>query len=269
MAGRGYERPERHNEYFISGDGISREVIQADICRYLGNDALVKPGSHQGRQGYLIRAYRNLTSEMITDLKADSARWEQEVARRADMGYSRASYASSSIHEMRQQQQGGGGGGGPSPATFNPPPNQYMDPYPQQPQYGGGHQPPHYGTPAYTSSQSPGFPQNAYASPPQQGPYSGQNPPPISAPDSHPAYTYTGQPNYPFEGRNAAPRYPGPGYENESDYPNVTSGMGYPPVTTASGAPMETRYTPEAYPEQHRPGANRPQQNRDPHRRPR
>jgi hypothetical protein len=49
MAGRGYERPERHNEYFISGDGISREVIQADICRYLGNDALVKPGSHQVR----------------------------------------------------------------------------------------------------------------------------------------------------------------------------------------------------------------------------
>lgn len=36
----------RLNEYFIPGDGISREVIQADICRYLGNDALVKPGTH-------------------------------------------------------------------------------------------------------------------------------------------------------------------------------------------------------------------------------
>ncbi|CRG87701.1 hypothetical protein PISL3812_04721 [Talaromyces islandicus] len=267
MTGRGFERPERHNEYFISGDGISREVIQADICRYLGNDALVKPGSHQGRQGYLIRAYRNLTSEMIADLKADSARWEQEVARRADMGYSRASYASSSIHETRQQQ------GGPSPAAFNPPPNQYnIDPYPQQPQYGGHHsQPPHYGTPAYTSSQSPGFAQNAYASPPQQNPYPGQNPPPISAPESHTAYTYTGQPVYPYEGRNAAPRYPGPGYENESDYPNVTSSMGYPPATTASDARagMEARYTPEAPYSDHRAGVNRPQQSRDPHRRPR
>lgn len=49
MTGRAYERPERHNEYFIPGDGISREVIQADICRYLGNDALVKPGTHQVR----------------------------------------------------------------------------------------------------------------------------------------------------------------------------------------------------------------------------
>lgn len=74
----------RQNEYFIPGDGISREVIQADICRYLGNDALVRPGNHgvrrlfylpfytpsspltdhppQGRPGFFIRAYRNLTS---------------------------------------------------------------------------------------------------------------------------------------------------------------------------------------------------------------
>lgn len=37
------------NEYFIDGDGIAREVIQADICRYLGNDALVKPGVYQVR----------------------------------------------------------------------------------------------------------------------------------------------------------------------------------------------------------------------------
>ena len=43
------ERPERQNEYFVPGEGISREVIQADICRYLGNDALVRPGVHQVR----------------------------------------------------------------------------------------------------------------------------------------------------------------------------------------------------------------------------
>jgi len=40
---------ERQNEYFIPGDGIMREVIQADICRYLGNDALVRPGNYQVR----------------------------------------------------------------------------------------------------------------------------------------------------------------------------------------------------------------------------
>jgi hypothetical protein len=73
----------RQNEYFVPRDGIDREVITSDICRYLGNDALVRPGTYEsadGRvtQGYYITAYRNLTSPMIQDLKADSARWEQE-----------------------------------------------------------------------------------------------------------------------------------------------------------------------------------------------
>ncbi|EGO51817.1 hypothetical protein NEUTE1DRAFT_50677 [Neurospora tetrasperma FGSC 2508] len=73
----------RQNEYFVPRDGIDREVITSDICRYLGNDALVRPGTYEspdGRvtQGYFITAYRNLTSAMIQDLKADSARWEQE-----------------------------------------------------------------------------------------------------------------------------------------------------------------------------------------------
>lgn len=36
----------RESTFFISGDGIDREVLVTDICRYLGNDALVKPGTH-------------------------------------------------------------------------------------------------------------------------------------------------------------------------------------------------------------------------------
>ncbi|KAI0105719.1 hypothetical protein GGR51DRAFT_571670 [Nemania sp. FL0031] len=74
----------RQNEYFVPRDGIDREVITADICRYLGNDALVRPGNYENPengqiiQGYFINAYRNLTSAMIQDLKADSARWDQE-----------------------------------------------------------------------------------------------------------------------------------------------------------------------------------------------
>ena len=34
------------NDYFLPGDDISREVITADICRYLGPDALVRPYRH-------------------------------------------------------------------------------------------------------------------------------------------------------------------------------------------------------------------------------
>ena len=77
------QEPEsRQNEYFLPGEGISRAVIQADICRYLGNDALVRLGTYQvmrlllirlrrtiteltlqkGRDGYIIRAYRSLTT---------------------------------------------------------------------------------------------------------------------------------------------------------------------------------------------------------------
>jgi hypothetical protein len=40
----------RTNEYFVPRDGIDREVITADICRYLGNDALVRPGNYEVSQ---------------------------------------------------------------------------------------------------------------------------------------------------------------------------------------------------------------------------
>ncbi|KAH9905294.1 hypothetical protein F4778DRAFT_700742 [Xylariomycetidae sp. FL2044] len=82
--GAGLAQQNRQNEYFVPRDGIDREVITADICRYLGNDALVRPGNYENPQsgqviqGYFINAYRNLTSAMIEDLKADSARWDQE-----------------------------------------------------------------------------------------------------------------------------------------------------------------------------------------------
>ena len=42
---RGGPRPD-YNEYFLPGDGIDREVIQSEICRYLGQDATCKPGAH-------------------------------------------------------------------------------------------------------------------------------------------------------------------------------------------------------------------------------
>ena len=37
----------RQSQFFINGEGIDREVITTDICAYLGNDALVRPGTHQ------------------------------------------------------------------------------------------------------------------------------------------------------------------------------------------------------------------------------
>ncbi len=40
-------RRARMNEYFVPKDGIDREVVTSDIARYLGNDALVRPGVYQ------------------------------------------------------------------------------------------------------------------------------------------------------------------------------------------------------------------------------
>lgn len=44
--GRYSQRLDRQNEYFIPGEGISRDVILAHITDYLGNDALVRPGNY-------------------------------------------------------------------------------------------------------------------------------------------------------------------------------------------------------------------------------
>lgn len=100
----------RTNEYFVPKEGIDREVITADICRYLGNDALVRPGNYENpttrqvQAGYFITAYRNLTTEMIADLKADSARWDAERrATVATRGHpTNVEYRASTTHQSRQ-----------------------------------------------------------------------------------------------------------------------------------------------------------------------
>jgi hypothetical protein len=71
----------RINEHFVPKDGIDKEVIAANICRYLKNNALIRPGSYetsevifcelmlivmqnpkirQVQRGYFITSYRNL-----------------------------------------------------------------------------------------------------------------------------------------------------------------------------------------------------------------
>lgn len=60
---RTQEPPRPLRDYFLPGEDINREVIQNDICRYLGNDAKVRPYTHSdGRRGYLISSSRSLTT---------------------------------------------------------------------------------------------------------------------------------------------------------------------------------------------------------------
>ncbi|KAF2116697.1 hypothetical protein BDV96DRAFT_645109 [Lophiotrema nucula] len=72
--------------YFLSGDGIERAVITADLQRYLGPDAMITQGQavveQQATPGYWIDSYRSLTPAMIDNLKLDSQRWAQERDKR-------------------------------------------------------------------------------------------------------------------------------------------------------------------------------------------
>lgn len=43
--------------WFQPGEGIAREVITADIQRYLGPDALVKPGHKDDKEVGCLNAY--------------------------------------------------------------------------------------------------------------------------------------------------------------------------------------------------------------------
>lgn len=136
----------RTNEYFVPKEGIDREVITADICRYLGNDALVRPGNYENpqtrqiQQGYFITAYRNLTTAMIADLKADSERWEAERRQTASRGQpSGVEYRASTTHQSRQYYGPTESAGGAS--AYAAPPQQ---PNPQVYDSGAQYQPQGY-----------------------------------------------------------------------------------------------------------------------------
>lgn len=76
----------RQNEYFLPGDGIDGEVLAEELPLYLGNDASQRPGTCENTKtgrvihGYFITGYRALTTAMLVDIKADSAKRELERA---------------------------------------------------------------------------------------------------------------------------------------------------------------------------------------------
>ncbi|KAH8648394.1 hypothetical protein BX600DRAFT_517787 [Xylariales sp. PMI_506] len=173
----------RQNEYFVPRDGIDREVITADICRYLGNDALVRPGvyespqSGQVVQGYYITAYRNLTTAMIEDLKADSARWDQERRQQTARGPVGVQYRNSDTHQSRQYY-------GPTEGAY---PTDSRDTYDNTPRYPGT------GTGGYSGASGAYPAQQQYGN---QGGYGGQG------------YQATQSPQQ-FSPSPADPSYPG------------------------------------------------------------
>ncbi|KAF2186209.1 hypothetical protein K469DRAFT_573586 [Zopfia rhizophila CBS 207.26] len=73
------------NSYFVPGFGISRAVIQNEIRYHCGPDAIVRPYTHQGRDGFLVTTSGPpLTKAQIDDLKESSREYEEKQSRRAD-----------------------------------------------------------------------------------------------------------------------------------------------------------------------------------------
>ncbi|AEO54986.1 hypothetical protein MYCTH_2298271 [Thermothelomyces thermophilus ATCC 42464] len=244
----------RQNEYFVPRDGIDREVITSDICRYLGNDALVRPGTYEspdGRitQGYYITAYRNLTSAMIQDLKADSARWEQErrAASRTSGGGAggsrepRGQDYSSWKNSQREAQYDAQYGGSSMDIDYAPPPGTAATPVYTGQQYAGPppanyppatYPPPVHPPPAQYQTQ-PG-----YAYPPNPPPPAQYSPPPQTSGDRHPGIhappisgSYSQDPGAYVYGSNyqAVGGYPAPGPNRMQ--PPVPHGSAPPPRT--------------------------------------
>ncbi|GAB0133186.1 hypothetical protein EsDP_00001599 [Epichloe bromicola] len=220
----------RQNEYFVPRDGIDREVISADICRYLGNDALVRPGHYENPQtgqvvqGYYITAYRNLTTAMIEDLKADSARWDSE--RRAQTSRN----TPGGIHASRDAT------GVPARLPSNSPAVQYRySETHQSRQHHGPTEPPYqsesyprdsFDGPRYPGTGAPGYTgaSNTYQQPQQQS-YGAANGGAFNAGYQQTQQTPTPDPRY-------APNQPGPmmrpGYQTSQDPPYIGTGANLP-----------------------------------------
>ncbi|KAL1311595.1 hypothetical protein AAFC00_001709 [Neodothiora populina] len=248
--------------WFVAKDGISREVISADIQRYLGNDATVRPGkdNENGQEidGYWIRAYRNLTTEMINDLKVATQKWdrEQHSSRRV------TNYEDS--HTYRSSTHAGFGVTASSPqldGPFQPPASRasmpiqdmsnYADPRNLYPAHSLPPQTTGYVDPAsYVSHPSARQPPQPYTTQPDGGYYASMpsyaHEPPPSHLRSSPKY---GGPQYnapypppPARDPREDPRY-NPEYQDQSMRYN------YPPVTQVpNGAPISSPSQTPSYP---------------------
>jgi len=88
------------NEYFVEGEGIHREVLQMEICRYLGAEATCRPGEYNGRHGYRVKALRPFTPEMIHDLKTASRDYISENRDRRTQRYQEVPYEESDTRRL-------------------------------------------------------------------------------------------------------------------------------------------------------------------------
>ncbi|KAL9612662.1 MAG: hypothetical protein Q9167_002744 [Letrouitia subvulpina] len=226
--GREYPEPARGgaqlNEFFVDGEGIHREVMQRELCKYLGPEALSRPGTYNGAKGYIVKA------NMIEDLKKLSREYERERREMSSRGYQDVSYMDSRTRERHDAVE-------PYDSSTryvyqdSYHPDQYRERFPEgrlPPGYlpsGGGHQ-----TGSNYSSQNPSYPSGTVYPP------NAAYPPGTSYPQgtTYPLVTaaYPSSSGYVTSGFPSTTGIPGarnePNYiytEQSGDYPN--SGYSY------------------------------------------
>ncbi|KAL8653127.1 MAG: hypothetical protein Q9210_002281 [Variospora velana] len=247
------------NEFFVDGEGINREVLQRELCKYLGADALSRVGTYNGQKGYIVTAVRPFTSKMIEDLKILSQDYEREKRDMNSRGYrgspTRASpsaalpnhhtdlpYAASKTRERVDAMDPYEQDMRYTPQGRYPEREMYAEQYPEK----------------YPGKHPDRYPDNLY-------------PPGYAVPSGYapgPNYPLSQAPGYPSaSGYPSAPGYPaGSTYPQGSNYPSVS---GYPPssgyvapgYTSTSGVPGNraeanyiytdpSNYDPSGYPYQ-------------------
>ncbi|KAF2663947.1 hypothetical protein BT63DRAFT_461065 [Microthyrium microscopicum] len=74
------------HSYFVPGFGISRVIIQSEIRYMSGPNAIVRPFTLRGRDGFLVTSTSPpLTKEQIEDLKELSRQYERRQAEKAGL----------------------------------------------------------------------------------------------------------------------------------------------------------------------------------------
>lgn len=235
--------PTRTNRWWIPSEGIARVVISADIQRYLGQDAVVKPGdgiqNNEGIPGYWITAPRTLTSEMIQDLKQDTQRWEMEQREAGRRGEQQnpSSYEASATYRSRQYY-------GPSETQHSPHSQPVSQPQ-RDPRASYDQPSPHYTASPYATSANPspyahpGY-HNPHSVPRTNPPYAGQyGQSPQNARSDYSGYaphaTHPPQQQYGYAPQPQNPYTPSPygGYSQHSRAPQPSGGVVPPPRRTA------------------------------------
>ncbi|CAL8577201.1 hypothetical protein XPA_003045 [Xanthoria parietina] len=215
------------NEFFVDGDGIHREVMQRELCKFLGPDALSRPGNYNGQKGYIVTAVRPFTTKMIESLQSLSQDYEREKREMNSRGYKDISYSASRTRERQDAMD-------PYEQDARyPPQGRYSEMYPEQyPEMYGDKYPEKYPEKYPDSRLPPG-----YVLPNGYPPGSGY--PPSQAPGYPPSTGYPASAGYPA----GSPYPPGANYTPTSGYPPssgyVTSGY---PTSSMPGGRNEPNY---------------------------